>query len=180
MPEPVLTTALGAYVAGYAALYGCGRRDTAVSQEIRSARIEAAKYFERSQALFGAKAAAISSLHEIADECSGENWDGYGAEPINLLALWNAEDLIRALPDGFPVPEVAPEPDGSISLDWTESVTRRLSASIGPSNRFAFAWLNGTERGHAVVAFEGVTLPDLFISVIESIVNYAKPSFRIA
>jgi hypothetical protein len=177
MPEPILTTALGIYAVGYAALFGHGRRDTAVSEGLKKARNEANKYFERSQALFGTKAAAISSIQEIVGDCSEENWDGYGAESVGPLAVWNAEDLIRALPDGFPVPDVAPEPDGSISFDWTVANDQRVALSVSESNRLAFAWVNGTERGQAVVNFDGANLPEWFLHVIGPVVNYAKPTF---
>jgi hypothetical protein len=178
MPELISITIPSHYLSGYQTLCGYGRRDTAVSDELKRARIEAARYFEQSQALFGAKAAAISSIQEIVGECSAENWDGYGAEPVSLLAAWNAEGFIRALPDGFPIPEAAPEPDGSISLDWTMTNNRRVALSIGQNKRLAFAWVNGTERGQAVVNFDGVNLPNWFIPVIGPIVNYAKPAFR--
>lgn len=166
------------YAVGYGALFGYGRRDTSISEGLRKARNEATKYFEQSQALFGTKAAAISSIQEIVCDCSEENWDGYGAEAVSPLAIWNAEDFVRALPDGFPIPEVAPEPDGSISFDWTVANDQRVALSVGESNRLALAWVNTNERGQAVVNFDGANLPEWFLHVIGPIVNYAKLAFR--
>jgi hypothetical protein len=73
------------------------------------------KHVERSVALFGAKADALDHLHSVAMECSTPDWDGYGAEAVNLEALYRAERLLRSLPEGFPLPEFSVEPDGAIS-----------------------------------------------------------------
>jgi hypothetical protein len=100
-------------------------------------------------------AALISSLRALADECSKPDWDGNGACAIDLAALQNAEAFARALPDDVPLPECAPEPDGSISLDWIQSRERLLTLSIGGGNRLAYAWLDGSDRGNAVARFDG-------------------------
>lgn len=181
MPEPILTVL--SVCLGYASLCGYGRNQTGISDEAMTTRKAVAKVLEsreRSQALFGEKAAAISSIQEIVRNCAEDDWDGYDAVGVDGLAAWNAEEFIRALPDGFPLPEVAAEPDGSISLDWITSKNQMFSLSVGESNRFAVAWLDGTERGHSVLKFDGTNLPTRFLSDIAPIVNYAKPAFRLA
>jgi len=121
---------------------------------------------ERSVALFGEKAAALSRLASLAVECAEVGWDGEDAAPIDLIAIRSAERLVRMLPYGVPLPEFSPEPDGSISLDWIRSRNRLLSLSIGRSNRLAYAWLDGAERGHGVVGFDGPNVP---LRVLEEI-----------
>lgn len=71
------------------------------------------------------------------------------------LAAVTAEDFIRALPDNIPLPDFAPDPDGSISLDWIQSPTRLFSLSISPAQRLAYAWLDGADKGHEVAGFDG-------------------------
>jgi len=179
MPEPLLT-AFGVCL-GYAAIYGYGRSSTAISAEAISTTAKVARLIEskeNSQALFGKKSAAIFALREIASECSEDDWDGNGAAGVDPLAAWNTEEFIRTLPDDFPTPEPAAEPDGSISLDWIRSSNQIFSISVGTSNRLACAWLDGTERGHAVMNFDGVNLPHRFLSEIQPIVRYGKPSLR--
>ncbi len=78
------------------------------------------------QALFGEKAAALSRLAALAAECAEQGWDGEDAVAISSGAVAAAERLVRALPDGIPIPEFAPEPDGSISLEWIMSRNRLL------------------------------------------------------
>jgi len=133
--------------------------DNAVSPEaqlIANAMAEVNEEFEHSEALFGDKAAVISELDAIADECRVENWDGEGASPIDPWAVRTAQRLVRVLPEGVPVPECAPEPDGSISLDWIDSLRRVFSISVGGDLRLAYAWLDGSDKGHAVARFDKV------------------------
>lgn len=181
MPEPIsIALSLGL---GYAVLYGYGRSNTAISSEAESAKKAVAKLLEskeRSQSLFGKKALAISALREMASECADEDWDGYGAEAIDLLSVWNAEEFIRALPDNLPMPEVSAEPDGSISLDWTRSRNQIFSVRVGASNRLAYAWLDGTERGHSVINFDGTNAPVRILSDLGASFKYGPATLRLA
>ena len=181
MPEPIsiaLTLSLG-----YAALYGYGRSNTGISSEAQTTKDAVAGLLgssERVHSLFGKKALAISDIHKVAAECAKDDWDGYGALAIDPLVIWNAEEFIRALPDNLRVPEVSAEPDGSLSLDWVRSRNQIVSCSIGATNRLAFAWLDGTERGHSVVNFDGSTIPHRLLSAINPISAYATVTFRAA
>jgi hypothetical protein len=172
MPEPVST--VGLCFLGYVALSTYAKGGSAISVEASAAR-EAAnaviESIERSQALFGEKTAAISQLRALAIECGQENWDGDGAAMIDPMAILNAEAIVRALPIGIPLPEFAPEPDGSVSLDWTQSRTQQFSLSVGRSHRLSYAWLDGTDSGHGVATFDGSTIPP---RIIEGIFAIAK------
>lgn len=181
MPEP-LSTALSICI-GYAALYAYGRSESAVSDEAKSAVRAASAVIrdtEVSQVLFGAKSSALSELRKMVDECADDNWDGNDALGISVPAYWNAENLIRALPDDFPLPEFAPEPDGSISIDWIRSRYRIFSLSVGDGNRLSYAWLDGSDRGHGVAQFDGTALPSRILLELQSFVNYGKSTIRTA
>lgn len=181
MPEPIsIALTLGF---GYAALYGYGRGNTAISLEAQSTKNAVAgilEWRERSHSLFGKKAVAISAIRELAGECAEPDWDGYDALAIDPVGVRKAEEFIRVLPDNLPVPEVSVEPDGSISLDWIRSENQVVSVSIGATNRLAFAWLDGTERGHSVVNFDGSTVPHRILSAINPNLNYAQVALRAA
>lgn len=126
---------------------------------------------EQSQALFGEKAAAISDVRLLEQECKEENWDGYGAAATDARAVRLAECFVRTLPEEFPLPEFAPEPDGSVSLDWAQSRSRVFSLSVGSSNRLAYAWLDGTDKGHGVSTFDGHRIPTRILQGIQEIMN---------
>jgi hypothetical protein len=148
MPEPVSMT-LGICWLGCAGLQGLVRGDSAVSREaqvVREAASVMAESVERSEAFFGRKSAAISQLHALANECAEDGWDGGESLPVEPMAVFVAGQFVRALPESGPIPEFAPDPDGSISLDWIQSGHRLFSLSIGGSGRLAYAWLDGRTR----------------------------------
>ncbi len=183
MPEPIsIALSLGLGCSALS-LYGYGRSNTAISLEAQSTRNAVEELLdskESSQALFGAKASTISTIQALAKECAENNWDGNEALPLDLWAVWNTEDFIRALPDDFPMPEVSADPDGSVSLDWIRSQNQIFSVSIGRHSRLAYAWLDGTERGHSVVNFDGINMPQRLLSEIRPILKYAPVAFRFA
>ena len=96
--------------------------------------------------------------------------DGGQAKPADPQAVTRAISLIRALPDGYALPEVGVEPDGAISLDWIADRRRMLSVSVlGDTSRLAYAWIDGTDRGHAVANFERDSVPLRLLQAIRAI-----------
>jgi len=142
--------------------------------EVNRAKSEALDSLEHSQSLFGDKLAAISELWEVAIECGEDGWDGEGACAIEPFAVFMAERFVYALPDDIPMPEPIPEPDGSIGLDWTVSRHQNLSVSFGTNARLAYAWLDGSDRGHAVARFDGETIPRRILDGIKAIYRLPK------
>jgi hypothetical protein len=181
MPESISIT-MGDWL-GYATLAAYARSGSGVSAEAAAVRHSAravVESVERSQALFGGKAAAISDLIALANECAEPGWDGEAAAAIDPGAVAAAENFVRILPEPVPLPEFAPEPDGSVSLDWMHSRYRRFTVSVGGSNRLAFAWLDGTDKGHGVARFDGETIPARILQGIQSIMNHGNSSVRAA
>ena len=167
-----VSTAVG--LLGYAALGIYAQPGSAVSPEANvavhaaSGIVEAA---EQSVVLFGAKAAALSILRNLANECSEDNWDAAGGQAIDLGAMARTEAFLRALPSNVRMPECSPEPDGSICLDWSASRRRLFSVSVGATDRIAFAWLDGSDRGRGVARFDGRVVPEHVLSALRSIVG---------
>jgi hypothetical protein len=99
---------------------------------------------------------------------------------LNPIAVSTVRRFIRSLPDGIPLPEFAPEPDGSISLDWITSRTRLYSLSISHSNRLAYAWLDGADKGHGVARFDGQNVPPRVLDDIRHIIGHSNAGLRAA
>lgn len=95
--------------------------------------------------------AIIQSLNEVLDECSFDNWDGYGAKAIDIDSYREAIRFARSLPTTMPFPEIAIDPDGEVSFEWYERPRRVFTISIGSLNKITYAGLfgfnkvNGTE-----------------------------------
>jgi hypothetical protein len=116
---------------------------------------------------------------ELASECQETDWDGYGAEPVDDRALNLAQEIIFSLPEGVALPECAIDPDGCVSLDWMPTRHRTFTLSAGTSSRLPYAWVDGTDRGHAVGRFQDGKLSSRILSEIKRISGH-DPSVRIA
>jgi hypothetical protein len=150
----------------------CG--GTAVSpeaQRISEAATEVVASVEQSEALFGEKASALAAVAALEAECALRGWDGDDAEAVSSIAAASAKRFVRSMPNGVPLPEFAPEPDGSISLDWIHSPTQVFSISVGRTNRLAYAWLDGSDKGYAVAHFAGQNIPARILEGIQGIVG---------
>jgi hypothetical protein len=182
MSDPISIT-VGACWLTYAAAQCYGRGGSAVTKEARDvcqAAFTIAEHAERSQALFGDKTKAISELRTLASECSSAGWDGDSAEPLNTIAVQQAEWFVRLLPSDIPTPEFAPNADGDVSLDWIDSKSRIFSVIIGPSNRIAYAWLDGTDSGNGVAQFDNPGIPNRILEGIRGIMGHGATSLRAA
>lgn len=113
-----------------------------------------------------AQSLALISLARVLDECSKPGWDGYDARPISEKAAARALAFLNALPSSLVPPDVVPEPDGEIAVDWDFGPALQLSISVGPSGPLHFAGVIGEAYGqprvrHGTEPFEGVVAGDL-------------------
>lgn len=160
------------------ALHVATRRN-AVSLEAAAVREQALVFLavtERLDPLLGPKSAIIDRIQEVAAE-------GYGDEdlsPVSSSVVERAVSFIRALPSDIALPEVGVDPDGSIAFDWMVSRIRVFSLSVGTTNRLAFAWIDGTNLGHAVARFDGDTVPAHVLAGIREITNVRATTLRTA
>ena len=180
MFEPVSALAICSTI-GFAGVGNYSRSSSAISSdafELRKAATAVTCAYEASQALFGPKEEAISKLLALVSECSERGWDGEDGCPISSSAVLAAESFIRALPDTMPLPELAADPDGAVSLDWITAPNRIFTVSTGSSGRLAFAWIDGADRGHAVARFDGERIPLKVLQGIKSIVTNGDLTVR--
>lgn len=88
-------------------------------------------------------------LDEISTECMNEDWDGYGAKPISDDACKALLGFISQVPASLPVPEVVPESDGDVGLEWHVNNDRWLIMSF-----------NGRGEVHYAAKFDEYTKND--------------------
>lgn len=119
------------------------------------------RYLQKSSAL-GIERLLRVDLPELWDDCGESDWDGFGAHAVNVETYRNAEQFLRALPYGAPVPSVGAEPDGQITFEWYQSRRRVLSVSISADGELHYAALLGPNSSRGKEAFfEEVPIPIL-------------------
>ncbi len=107
----------------------------------------------------------LGSLMEVYNECSVDNWDGYGALPVSVDVLLEAKRLIDLLPSNmtFPMPSVTAEPNGEIALEWYKGNRLIFVVSVTDHNEIIYAGLFGTNKIHGIEYF-GSSLPHVIVS----------------
>lgn len=117
----------------------------------------------RNTETLGRSGEAFQSLDKVFDECSEEGWDGYDALPITNDAYIEAKRLIESLPlTSFPTPEVVPESNGEIGLEWYRRKRLIFTVSVSGRNEIVYAGLFGTNRAHGTEYF-GDLLPSVIL-----------------
>jgi hypothetical protein len=133
-------------------------------------RAEANETFELSVCL-GAKFSALVELEDVFQACASENWDGEGAEPISREAYWEASRIIRLLPISFPIPEIVPEPNGQIGLEWSTGRGKVFVVAVGGNQVLTYGGLFGDgSRTGGTEPFQDA-LPQTIVSHLERLLR---------
>jgi len=88
----------------------------------------------------------MNALSEVLEECSVDNWDGYGAKAISIESYRNAQLFVMTLPTTIPFPEISVDPDGEVSFEWYRGPRMVFSLSIGAHNEISYAGLFGHNK----------------------------------
>src|SRR5690606_37650372 len=79
----------------------------------------------------------VLSAYQCYKNHSNENWDGFGANSIKSDVYKNLKRFVDRLPDIVVMPEVVPEPCGTICLDWY-SDKGYISVSFNENSKMTF------------------------------------------
>ena len=82
---------------------------------------------------------AMRDLWEIIEETSSPGWDGNDAKPLSRRAKDALVAALFTLTPHVPMPEIVPEPDGGVAMEWSSGSTRSLIVSFGPDGDLYFA-----------------------------------------
>jgi hypothetical protein len=108
------------------------------------------------------------SLFEIIENCSMPGWDGYEADPISPEVYLKTIDLLCNLPLGTPCPELVPENDGAITIEWQVNQKQELSLSINPNNLGYYVFTDGSEKTKGAYVLQE-SLSPFFLNMINQI-----------
>ncbi|MDZ7585797.1 MAG: hypothetical protein U0938_13355 [Thiobacillus sp.] len=111
---------------------------------------------------------SVKELHQIYQECSQANWDGYEAMPVAVETYELAYRFLEALPLGTSAPTLGAEPDGHIAFEWFQSPRRMLSVSISPEGDLHYAALLGSSTHYGTEPFYGEA-PGTILDIIRRI-----------
>jgi hypothetical protein len=113
--------------------------------------------------------AAVRTLTEIVKDCSVENWDSEGARPVNERTYAEALKFLAALPLTIRVPDVIPEPNGSIGFEWRYGPNAIFVAAVDGTQKISYAGLYG--RGSSAHGTENFidAIPETIMSNLQRV-----------
>lgn len=111
----------------------------------------------------------INALEETLEECSVYDWDGYGAQPVELESVMQAKRFLDTLPITFPFPEISVDPDGEITLEWYAGPRKVFYLSIGGNSQLTYAGLFGPSDSRRGTKPFGDELPKTILKHIKRV-----------
>jgi len=113
------------------------------------------RYFENfpGPSVTGCRLLAISQMRVQIEECSENNWDGYGAQSIKYKSYENARILLNNLPKSVEDPEVSIDPDGNIYFEWYKNHVQVFSVIVDSDKKIYYALLQDERREHGCEPF---------------------------
>ena len=97
----------------------------------------------------------LQEIEDVFEECSTEDWDGYGAHHVDVVTYAVAVDFLLHLPREIPPAEIGVEPDGEIEFEWFVSDNKMFSVSVGPHGMLTYAGRFGAATAHGTEVFDG-------------------------
>lgn len=89
---------------------------------------------------------AIEAILTLPRRYREANWNGEGAAPIPEDAIHEARTFLQKLPTTFPLPEVTPEPDGYLGLEWYANKSLLYVVSFNGKGALSCSGLIGPDR----------------------------------
>jgi hypothetical protein len=80
----------------------------------------------------------LQELHSVYNETQEEGWDGYGGMIVLHTTYEYVIRFIDLLPFDMPPPEITPEPDGEIALEWYGEDGAIFSVSVGSEGELTY------------------------------------------
>lgn len=81
----------------------------------------------------------FDEIDSIAADCSKSNWNGDQSEPIGEQTVLYAKKLVSLFPNDIAVPDVVPEPDGSIGFEWDIDQDQWMIVSVNEGGSIYYA-----------------------------------------
>lgn len=149
----------------------CGFATYGVSDSARFVDDAAARNRQSLHSLhtFGNKRLVLEELWTVWKDCSAPDWDGYGAEAVDVEVYRNAYRFIEALPLGCALPTIGADPQGALTLEWYKSPRRVLSISVSASGELHFAGVFGPGSRHCGTEDFFSELPESVIQMINKV-----------
>lgn len=110
-------------------------------------------------------------LDDVFEKCLMENWDDEGARPLTNALRLTVDKFLNELPPDVADPEISPEADGDLLLEWCYGPTEVLSLCIGENHRLSYACIIGDEEFDGKGRFRN-EVPERIRTALDQLTTY--------
>jgi hypothetical protein len=125
----------------------------ATSYEAKSVVQRICEWLDGASKVQSLQAPALGELADTFLDCREEDWDGYGAFPVEDSSFLRAQAFLSRLLMRFPAPTASATPHGSLTLEWIVNPRRRMMVSVGSDEQIAYAAIYGDQTVQGVTSF---------------------------
>ncbi len=112
-----------------------------------------------------------NELQEVLLESIQPGWDGYDAVPLSIGAYQDTLKFLRLLPTKVTQPDIVPEPDGCIGLEWYHSNGNTFIVSFNGSEILAYAGISKSQnKMHGIQVFND-SIPEIILFHLKDILG---------
>lgn len=104
--------------------------------------------FVQSQSVAGIYKQTIKNLYRAMEECSSDDWDGYGARAIDVRSWEKALWFSQLLPSNVPVPDIYVDSDGEATFEWYIAPRQVFSVTVRENGELVYAGIFGANKTH--------------------------------
>lgn len=107
-------------------------------------------------------------IKEALIEADTDEWRREGNLPVTEETIHTVKSFLEELPVEYQHPDIAPEPDGHVSMEWYVNKRRLLTVSAAPGNRLYWAALIDNEDPRGSLTLQG-SVPNTVLFMLERI-----------
>jgi len=110
----------------------------------------------------------FNRLDNILKECDYDGWDGYNGDKVTKKVLEYTSEFIKTIPIEIENPEIVPESDGCIGLNWDANKYMNISISIGTDGFIYYASIIGENKIHGKYSI-GIGITEDLLDIIKKV-----------
>jgi len=108
------------------------------------------------------------TLAEAFESSAVDNWDGYGAKPIDPSSCLKAIRFSKLLPMNVPIPDISIDTDGEARFEWYKGPRQLFSIAVRNDGQLAYAGLFGANQAYGA-EYLGDELPNTILDNIRRV-----------
>ena len=129
-----------------------------VVTDLLETRKESKNNYNSSQVVYN-KFKLMESFERAIQKGEKVDWDGEGAFPLDSDSIEFMGMLLSVYPTALALPEIFPDPDGTLGLDWDFSDGTNLTIRMMPNGEIAYSVLGENEEAYGKLIWDKKKFP---------------------